>query len=790
MKKKKRKLSVLMAALCSAAMLVPGQVNSGVNKAYGADAEKVKIEYQEQDLNEIPDRFNTGPKGKLDYFTPVLDTKTNYYTVTAKNSKNEDVKLYLKLSGDEVTYYIDFSNAENKKLSGEIVLSNINFYNTNIRTKEEDKLVNNITLVFKNCRFEYVRTLYPDSKFKAKFYNCSFYNFNGSNSYFERCAFGGKPNDALNPFRNVEVKSCYFSDMNYYLGKETHIDGTQIYAYAEVIRDAEGEPILDADGKRQYKNPLDATNINFDNCRYEIPNIVFQPREEEVVEETYEDELSEESSEKKEDEKPKVATINACLMVQLEYARGYDIHFKNCILNGGGYSIYSHAVKNGSLDNVSFENIKVGRGRSFGVIYPDIDPDTKIKNLNATDSLYVGSVFKDGDILKLSVTNDTGVERIIKIVTDKSVTVSSIKAGPTASTLNTPGYEAFADMPFDKLVQVQGDCKYAVCFDVTDPNNIKQIRFYNETDEDVYLDKSYFSDSNVIFSGDCGDKNSDIKFTLTNDYVLTISGTGYMQNYHSELLPPWWEYRDYIKKVVIEDGVKSVGGFSFWDCFALEEVVLADSVEVINGKAFKNCITLTEINIGENVEVKNEAFIGAFMYGLPKEEIVENPENENKNSDNTKKDSLSENTDKNKDAVKVGSILKDKKYIYKVTKSDEVKVIGLKKKSLKEIKIATKVTIGGVTYKVTSIGANAFKGNKKIKKVTIGKNVKTIGANAFAKCKLLKKVRINSKKIKKIGKKAFYKKGGKKIKIKVPKSKKKAYKKLLKRAKCKSVIVK
>jgi len=171
--------------------------------------------------------------------------------------------------------------------------------------------------------------------------------------------------------------------------------------------------------------------------------------------------------------------------------------------------------------------------------------------------------------------------------------------------------------------------------------------------------------------------------------------------------------------------------------------------------------------------------------------------------------------EKTADGPKKGATVKDKKYIYKVTKAGskdgkiigELSVTGLKKKTLKAIKIAANVKIGGVTYKVTSIGAKAFKGNKKITKATIGKNVKTIGASAFAKCtkiaqvtinakglksigknafngdKKLKKVIIKSTKLKKIGKKAFLRKGGKKIVFKVPKSKKKAYKKLLKKAK-------
>ena len=149
------------------------------------------------------------------------------------------------------------------------------------------------------------------------------------------------------------------------------------------------------------------------------------------------------------------------------------------------------------------------------------------------------------------------------------------------------------------------------------------------------------------------------------------------------------------------------------------------------------------------------------------------------------------------EAPKVGATIKNSDYIYKVTKAGskdgkvgEVSVVGLNKKSLKKIKIAAKVTIDGVTYKVTSIGAKAFKGDKKITSVVIGKNVKKIGANAFANCKKLKKVTINSKVLKKVGKKAFYRKGGKKLTIKVPKKLKKKYKKLLKKAKTNKYVVK
>ena len=64
------------------------------------------------------------------------------------------------------------------------------------------------------------------------------------------------------------------------------------------------------------------------------------------------------------------------------------------------------------------------------------------------------------------------------------------------------------------------------------------------------------------------------------------------------------------------------------------------------------------------------------------------------------------------------------------------------------------VTIDGITYKVTSIAANAFRKNKKVTTVTIGKNVTAIGSKAFYNCSGLTALAIPSK-VEKIGKHAF-----------------------------------
>ena len=76
--------------------------------------------------------------------------------------------------------------------------------------------------------------------------------------------------------------------------------------------------------------------------------------------------------------------------------------------------------------------------------------------------------------------------------------------------------------------------------------------------------------------------------------------------------------------------------------------------------------------------------------------------------------------------------------------------------SAKTVKIPNTITVNNKTYKVTSIGEDAFEKDTKLTKVTIGSNITSIGANAFYDCKKLTTVSIG-KNVTKIGEKAFYK---------------------------------
>ncbi|HBI61877.1 MAG TPA: hypothetical protein DDY31_11815 [Lachnospiraceae bacterium] len=102
---------------------------------------------------------------------------------------------------------------------------------------------------------------------------------------------------------------------------------------------------------------------------------------------------------------------------------------------------------------------------------------------------------------------------------------------------------------------------------------------------------------------------------------------------------------------------------------------------------------------------------------------------------------------------------------------------GTTKKKASVLNIPEKVTVNKITYKVIGIADSALAGNKKVKKIVVGGNVKEIGKKAFLNCSKLKQITIRTTSITSVGKDAL-KKTGKNLVIKVPKAKAVKYKKL------------
>ena len=104
----------------------------------------------------------------------------------------------------------------------------------------------------------------------------------------------------------------------------------------------------------------------------------------------------------------------------------------------------------------------------------------------------------------------------------------------------------------------------------------------------------------------CGEN---LKWTLSAQGVLTISGTGEMDNFQAWSGAPWYSFNDQIKKVVIKSGVTSIGDFAFMYCSKLTSVTIADTVTQLGWGAFYSCEALTSVSIPKGVtEIGREAF--------------------------------------------------------------------------------------------------------------------------------------------------------------------------------------
>ncbi len=107
-----------------------------------------------------------------------------------------------------------------------------------------------------------------------------------------------------------------------------------------------------------------------------------------------------------------------------------------------------------------------------------------------------------------------------------------------------------------------------------------------------------YTEIQILASGTCGDN---LTWELTDDGILTISGSGAMTNYTFSNNAPWYTYSDDVQSVIIEKGVTTVGNYAFCDCTSLTNITIPDSVTSIGNSAFEFCTSLTSITIPDSV---------------------------------------------------------------------------------------------------------------------------------------------------------------------------------------------
>ncbi len=112
----------------------------------------------------------------------------------------------------------------------------------------------------------------------------------------------------------------------------------------------------------------------------------------------------------------------------------------------------------------------------------------------------------------------------------------------------------------------------------------------------------------TIFAESSGTCGANLTWTLSDEGVLTISGTGAMEDFFyyygamgAEPATPWKDNLSAIKSIVIESGVTSIGNFAFMGCSNLTSVTIPNSVTSIGNYAFYRCSNLTSVTIPNSV---------------------------------------------------------------------------------------------------------------------------------------------------------------------------------------------
>lgn len=121
----------------------------------------------------------------------------------------------------------------------------------------------------------------------------------------------------------------------------------------------------------------------------------------------------------------------------------------------------------------------------------------------------------------------------------------------------------------------------------------------------VRYDRQFTDAGETIASGKCG-KN--LTWTMSANGVLTVSGTGEMYKYSAKTMP-WVAYKSAILKIVIEEGVTTIGNAAFYEANNVISVSFPSTLTSIGNYSFFSLIVLDELTVPENV-----TYIGRYAF--------------------------------------------------------------------------------------------------------------------------------------------------------------------------------
>ena len=203
------------------------------------------------------------------------------------------------------------------------------------------------------------------------------------------------------------------------------------------------------------------------------------------------------------------------------------------------------------------------------------------------------------------ITISEGVTSISQHAFEDCINVTSISIPDSVTELNAYCFLACKSMKSITIPQSVtriGNGVFDACEKLTDI-------YYGGTDaswKNITTDFTGLGDnvkihSTGVFTGKCGDN---LTWTIDNNEVLTISGTGripdYNTSYGEKNTAPWYGYAYQIKKVVLGSGVQNIGNDAFAGCYCMTDITIPDTVSSIGSGAFSNC-ALREVEIPQGI---------------------------------------------------------------------------------------------------------------------------------------------------------------------------------------------
>lgn len=129
--------------------------------------------------------------------------------------------------------------------------------------------------------------------------------------------------------------------------------------------------------------------------------------------------------------------------------------------------------------------------------------------------------------------------------------------------------------------------------------NVQELRPLAQTPVD--------NEINAANSGTCG---SNLTWTLENS-ILTISGTGDMQDYSQNNSAPWFQFASGIKKIIVEDGVTCIGDYAFYGCAWITNAYISATVTQVGSHIWDGSNNAVFYFLGDAPEIDQEAFMDA-----------------------------------------------------------------------------------------------------------------------------------------------------------------------------------